>query len=198
MPNIMRSALLKLSRTLLKWPPESSDPSVKQAMVARLGQQTTNLIETGTYMGDMIDAQLDNFDKIVTIELDDALHAAAVKHFAPYPHVSALHGDSGQLMAHAVELCDGPTTFWLDGHYSGGVTAGSNAEMPIMRELSIIADKGDSADVILIDDARLFGWRRGYPRVSRIRDAAKDFWPDHEVRVESDIICIVPPGTSVG
>ena len=161
-------------------------------MVASLGRKTGNLVETGTYMGDMIDAQRDNFGTIVTIELDDDLFAAAEKKYEPYSHITVLHGDSGQLMAKATELCDGPTTFWLDGHYSGGVTAGNNAEMPILRELSVIAARQDPADVILIDDARLFGWRRGYPRISRMRAAAHDFWPGHEFSVVSDIIRIVP------
>ena len=189
----MRSALLNLSRSVLHWPPESSEPSVKQAMVAHLGRQTRNLVETGTYRGDMIDAQRDNFDTIVTIELDDDLFAAAEKKYEPYSHITVLHGDSGQLMVKAIELCDGPTTFWLDGHYSGGVTAGRKTDPPIVQELSIIAARECSDDdVILIDDARLFGWRRGYPRVSRVRAVAKDFWPDHEFSVESDILRIVP------
>jgi hypothetical protein len=189
---IMRSALLKLSRALFKWPPESSDPSVKQAMVARLGRDTTSLVETGTYRGDMIDAQLDNFDTIVTIELDDDLFAAAEKKYEPHPHVSVLHGDSGQLMGQATAMCNGPATFWLDGHYSGGVTAGRKTDPPIVQELAIIAARKDPADVILIDDARLFGWRRGYPRIATVKAAAKGFWPDHRFGVESDIICIVP------
>ena len=190
--SLVRSALLKLSRALLKWPPESSDPSVKQAMVARLGRQTTNLVETGTYRGDMIDAQRNNFDTIVTIELDDELFAAVEKKYEPFSHITVLHGDSGQLMSKATEMCDGPTTFWLDGHYSGGVTAGRKTDPPIVQELSIIAARNDDADVILIDDARLFGWRRGYPRISKIEAVAQDFWPNHRFSVESDIICIVP------
>jgi hypothetical protein len=95
-------------------------------------------------------------------------------------------------MPKAAELCDGPTTFWLDGHYSGGVTAGQKTDPPIVQELAIIAARKDPADVILIDDARLFGWRRGYPRISRVKAAAQGFWPDHQFSVESDIICIVP------
>jgi hypothetical protein len=188
----MRSALLNLSRSVLKWPPESSHPSVKQALVARLGQACTNLVETGTYQGDMIEAQLDNFARLVTIELDDDLFAEARERFAPHPHISVLHGDSGQVLPQAIELCQGPTAFWLDGHHSGGITAGTNADVPIRNELSIIAARKDPGDVILIDDARLFGWRRGYPRILKVRAIAKDFWPDHEFGVESDIICIVP------
>lgn len=188
----MRSALLKLSRSVLGWPPESSDPSVKQAMVDRLGRHATSLVETGTYKGDMIEAQRDNFAHIVTIELDDDLFTSARNRFAASSHISVLHGDSGQVLPQAIDLCRGSTTFWLDGHYSGGVTAGTNADVPILNELSIIAARKNPGDVILIDDARLFGWRRGYPRISKVRAIARNFWPDHEFRVEYDIICIVP------
>jgi len=188
----MRTALLNLSRAVLKWPPESSHPSVKQDMVARLGRDCTSLVETGTYRGDMIDAQLDNFERIATIELDDDLFATARDKFSPHPHVTVLHGDSGEVLPEAIELCHGSTAFWLDGHYSGGVTAGTNADVPILKELATIAARNDPGDVILIDDARLFGWRRGYPRISKVRAIANDIWPGHEFRVEADIICIVP------
>jgi hypothetical protein len=188
----MRTALLNLSRTVLKWPPESSHPSVKQDMVARLGRDCTSLVETGTYRGDMIDAQRDNFERIVTIELDDDLFAAARDTFAADSHITVLHGDSGVVLPEAIAMCHGSTAFWLDGHYSGGVTAGTNANVPILNELAIIAARKDPGDVILIDDARLFGWRRGYPRISKVKAIAKDIWPGHEFRVESDIICIVP------
>jgi hypothetical protein len=188
----MRTALLNLSRTVLKWPPESSDPSVKQDMVARLGHECTSLVESGTYRGDMIDAQRGNFERIVTIELDDDLFAAARDKFAPDPHITVIHGDSGVVLPEAIAMCNGSTAFWLDGHYSGGITAGTNSAVPILTELATIAERNDPGDVILIDDARLFGWRRGYPRISRVRAIARDFWPRHEFLVEEDIICIVP------
>lgn len=189
---MMRSTLLVLSRSILRWPPEPSDPTVKQVTVARLGRGTTCFIETGTYKGDMIEAQRENFEHIATIELDDDLFATAKERFAPHPHISVLHGDSGRVLPEAIKLCPGSTTFWLDGHYSGGVTAGTNSDVPILDELAIIAARKDPRDVILIDDARLFGWRRGYPRISKVRAIAEKFWPDHAFRVESDMICIVP------
>jgi hypothetical protein len=188
----MRAALLNLSRAILKWPAEPTQPSVKQDLVARLGRSCTSLVETGTYKGDMIDAQLDNFEHIVTIELDDDLFAAARDKFAPHPHITVLHGDSGEVLPDAIGLCHGSTAFWLDGHYSGGITAGTNADVPILNELATIAARKNPGDVILIDDARLFGWRRGYPRISKVRAIANDIWPGHEFRIESDIICIVP------
>jgi hypothetical protein len=43
---------------------------------------------------------------------------------------------------------------WLDGHWSGGHTAGAGDECPLLEELSCLKDR--EQDLILIDDARLF------------------------------------------
>jgi len=188
----MRSHLLKVSRALFGWPPEPSPPAVKQALVARFAAQAPNLVETGTFEGDMIEAQRERYARIVTIEMADVLCATAQKRFAAFPHISVLHGDSGRVLPDAFKLIEGPAVFWLDGHYSGGVTAGDDADPPILHELSMIAQRQQDGDVILIDDARLFGWRRGYPRLSTVRQFVRERLSRHEVRVESDVICIEP------
>lgn len=46
--------------------------------------------------------------------------------------------------------------FWLDAHYSGAGTARGFDETPILEEMQVIR-KRHQPDVILIDDARLFG-----------------------------------------
>ncbi len=144
----------------------------------------------------MIEAQRERFARIVTIELADALCAAAQKKFAPFPHISVLHGDSGKLLPNAFKLFEGSAVFWLDGHYSGGKTAGEKTDPPILHELALIAARQERGDVILIDDARLFGWRRGYPRIATVRTFVRDHWPNHELRIESDVICIIPAASS--
>jgi hypothetical protein len=150
------------------------------------------LIETGTFRGDMVEAQRSHFRRIITIELADALWAAARDRFADAPHVTVLHGDSGEKLAEAIRLAEGPVLYWLDGHYSGGDTALGASETPIMREISLIAARGDKHDVIMIDDARLFGWRRGYPRLAVIRKFVSEYWPEHSLTIHSDIIQIAP------
>lgn len=188
----MRSFLLKISRALFAWPPQASPPAVKQALVAKFASRVSNLIETGTFEGDMIEAQRQRYARIVTIEKADGLYAAAEKRFAPFPHISVVHGDSSEVLPDAFSLCEGSAVFWLDGHYSGGVTAGENGDPPILRELAMIAKRRDRRDVILIDDARLFGWRRGYPPIGTVQQFAREHWPNHEFRIESDVICIAP------
>ena len=52
-----------------------------------------------------------------------------------------------------------PTIFFLDAHYSGGETAGSDIDngCPILRELEVIANRNVAGDIIFIDDMRLMG-----------------------------------------
>ena len=52
------------------------------------------LIETGTYYGDMIQAQLENFDYIISIELGYDLFCKAVKRFENNKNVLIINGDS--------------------------------------------------------------------------------------------------------
>jgi hypothetical protein len=192
----MRSLLLKISRSVLHWPPEPSSPATKHALVARFARAAPNLVETGTFEGDMVEAQRENYSRIVTIEMADSLCAAAKNRFAPYKHITVLHGDSGRVLPDALRLLTGPATFWLDGHYSGGQTAGSDTDPPIIHELAMIAARNEPGDIVLIDDARLFGWRRGYPRIGTIRNFAAKHWPNHGISIESDVICILPNQSS--
>jgi hypothetical protein len=74
-----------------------------------------------------------------------------------------LKGDSGGLLPEVIPRIKGRCLFWLDGHYSGGVTARGSEDTPIRKELEHIVAAGRDADVVLIDDARCFDGRNGYP-----------------------------------
>ena len=54
------------------------------------------LVETGTYLGTMIEAQKHYFSKIYSIELDEKLYKNATKRFMSYSHIDIVHGDSSQ------------------------------------------------------------------------------------------------------
>src|SRR5215468_7831826 len=56
------------------------------------------LVETGTYMGDMILAQKDSFEKIYSIELSQALFEKAKKRFRKYSNITLLQGNSGEIL----------------------------------------------------------------------------------------------------
>jgi len=163
---------------------------VKRRAILKARKQTGNkiLVETGTYTGEMVNAQKDHFKKIYSIELGDDLYASAVENFKNYPHISILHGDSGQVLKYLMPLINEPAIFWLDGHYSAGITAKGVKECPIYEELVAIFNGKPLAHTLLIDDARLFVGQNDYPTTDELIREIKNNRPQAEVYCDSDII----------
>ncbi len=115
----------------------------------------TEFIETGTFRGDTAAWAARHFARVCTIEWAQSYHTAAVERFRTTSNVQALRGHSTEVLQSLVPTLTAPALFWLDAHWSGGDTAGSEAECPVLAEISCIA-KSPLAHVILVDDARLF------------------------------------------
>jgi hypothetical protein len=190
----VRKLILQCSRKLFGWPPVAASFDEKAALIQRYRSRfgLNVFVETGTFKAEMIKSQLGHFQKLVSVELSQELFEAARAKFAGDTRVKLYQGDSGVKLGEAVSDLAVPALFWLDAHYSMGVTAGRNMDAPIIRELSWLAARNQPHDVILIDDARLFGWEFGYPRLKVIREYAARHWPRHSFAVESDVICISP------
>src|SRR5688572_14084116 len=58
--------------------------AVKQVMIENYQKQSgfKTLVETGTFLGEMVEAQRNNFEKIYSIELSEKLWQKASKRFA--------------------------------------------------------------------------------------------------------------------
>lgn len=147
------------------------------------------LVESGTYLGDMVWAHQDNFDKIYTIELSKSLHQKAQKRFKKKKHIYTLQGDSGVLMATIVKEINDKAIFWLDGHYSGGITARGDKDCPVLDELKAIFST-NCEHIILIDDARLFIGERDYPSLNAVKTLVLDQYPNSKIKVKNDSIII--------
>jgi hypothetical protein len=193
----MRNVLLKCSRAIFNWPPAPATFAEKSAFITRKGKENglKIFVETGTFHGEMIDAQRVHFQKFFSIELNEELFLAARAKFAHDPQVQLIQGDSGVKLREVADHLNEPALFWLDAHYSRGKTSGGGAEAPIIKELSCLIPRRFN-DVILVDDARLFGLKSDYPKLEVIRKIAAKNWPQHDFTVESDIICILPPRES--
>lgn len=185
----------RASRELAAWyrdgRPAPPPPAAKQRIVADHAKRfrCQCLVETGTYRGDMVEAQKRRFRQIFTIELDARLYERAVARFRADRHVVVLQGDSGRLLPAVISRLEGPTLFWLDGHYSGGLTARGESDTPVVQELAAILADPSSTHVVLIDDARCFG-SGDYPSVDEIRRRVQLARPGWSVQVEDDIIRI--------
>jgi hypothetical protein len=150
------------------------------------------LVETGTYLGDMIYIMEPRFSQLYTIELSQQLYERAQKRFAGKNKVKLLQGDSGEQINKVVSELKGPAIFWLDGHYSEGITAKGDLHTPIVQELKTIF-KSAFPNVILIDDARLFVGKNDYPTIDTVTLLTEQFTTGrYTVKNDNDIIQIIP------
>lgn len=152
--------------------------------------KTNVLIETGTYLGDMVQAMKKSFARIVSFELDEKLAAQAQERFTNDKHVEIVQGDSGKLLGDYLKTINEPCLFWLDGHYSGGITAKGNLETPIKNELQSILSHPVAGHVVLIDDARCFTGENDYPTVEELQQFVKTHKPELKFAVDTDVIRI--------
>lgn len=165
---------------------------VKQAAIseARYKSGCKVFIETGTYLGDMVEAQKKNFKKVYSIELGNDLYNEALKKFEHDDNVTILQGDSGDVLMGLLPQIDEPAVFWLDGHYSEGFTAKGKLDTPVLAELELILAHVIDDHVILIDDARCFNGRGDYPSIEDLRNLVNAKRPGLQFSVRDDMIRI--------
>jgi hypothetical protein len=166
--------------------------AVKQHTVKNFAQKygTRVFIEVGTYLGDMVAAVCNDFERIYSIELSEDLFSRAAKKFAGYKHITILHGDSFQVLPEILRHIDVPCLFWLDGHYSIGNAAIGNNEGSIMEELRQICAHPIKNHVILIDEANLFAGKNDFPTLEFMWTFVESRLPDCEFDAQNDIIRI--------
>lgn len=192
----MSPALIRLTRrrVALQWRlsgrPLPPPHVVKQLVVLRYQQarKFSTFIETGTFTGEMVAAMRPHFQRLVSIELSPEIHRAAVQRFAGDPGIELLSGDSALMLPRVLERLGDPALFWLDGHFMGGVTARGEKDSPVSAELRALLSHHVRGHVVLIDDARLFSGRDGYPTISNLVAWIERERPGSDVRIEDDIV----------
>jgi len=169
--------------------------AVKQDYVRKYAKEfdARILVETGTYLGQMIYAMKDDFEALVSIELSEELHGNAVRLFKRYRNVKIVQGDSGKILLSVLEGIHQTCLFWLDGHSSEGITKKGESSTPIVGEIGFIkehATRNGIEHVILIDDARNFNGTDDYPRIDVFENLVKALFPDYAFEIHDDIIAI--------
>jgi hypothetical protein len=150
------------------------------------------LVETGTYMGEMVEALRESFEQVYSIELNEKFAQRAQRYFRGRKNVKILQGDSGIVIGDLMKGIDRPTLFWLDGHWSADETARGEKSTPIMEELGHILRAKDLRHVILIDDARAFGKSEDYPTMDELKSFVLSLRKSVKIFTENDIIRILP------
>jgi len=119
------------------------------------------------------------------------LYQNALRRFDRNNKIHLYCGDSGKMLNRIIEEI--PSThrvlFWLDGHYSAGITAKGDKDTPILSELDHVFSLL-SEGVILIDDARCFTGIGDYPTIEDLKEyIQKRVHSDFSIK--NDIIIVI-------
>lgn len=173
--------------------PSPAPNVVKMAVVRHFVEASgaKYFVETGTFLGSMVEHIAATGVECYTIEIDDIIYARAIRILARHKNIQCLKGDSAVVLPQLLEKIDQPAVFWLDGHYSGGFTGKAKIDTPISAELDMIMAHPVKRHIVLIDDARDFNGAAGYPALSALL-AHFEGDEDYRAEVSADIIRILP------
>jgi hypothetical protein len=169
-------------------PPHRGKVKVLRGYAQKTGYKT--FIETGTCRGDTVFALRNAFKRLITIELSEQLFQDAQRRFVRYKHIEVLQGDSGKVLASVLARINEPCVFWLDAHYSAGITAKGDLDTPVSTEIALIAGHHVRSHVLLIDDARCFDGTNDYPKLNELEASVRELRPDWLFEVANDVIRI--------
>jgi len=112
-------------------------------------------IETGTLMGNTILAMEPLFDKLYTVEISPKMYNMAKEKYKGNK-IEFILGDSSEMFPMLLPRVQENTIFFLDGHWSGGMTGQGEKDCPLVEEIEAIQNLFTSEAIIVIDDYRLF------------------------------------------
>lgn len=161
-------------------------------------QNSMNLsvaVEGGTYNGGTSLLMSKFFEKVYTIEKSEKMYEIGEEKLGHIKNVKRLFGDTRSHLPDIVGYNDN-ILFWLDAHWSGGMTYGEEDECPLLDELGAIFSADLTNFAIMIDDARLFlappPLPHNYLNWPTIKDICLTVPEGFDIIVFEDVIYVVP------
>jgi hypothetical protein len=152
---------------------------VKQKVLLRNGLRDATWIESGTYMGDTTSVLSKVAKMVYSIEPEPTLFSKAEQKFKNTSNVKIIQALSEDVFPKLLPTISGDICFWLDGHYSEGITFKGPQDTPIIDELAVIAGNITKTNkiVVMVDDIRCFDPKNpefsAYPPVDVLVDWAR-------------------------
>ena len=156
-----------------------SPPFIKQKVLLRNGLRDATWVETGTYMGDTTSVLSKVAKMVYSIEPEPTLFSKAEQKFSNTSNVKIIKGLSEEVLPKLLPTIRGNICFWLDGHYSEGITFRGPRDTPVLDELKAIGENLTKIGeiVVMVDDVRCFDPRNpefsAYPPVDVLVDWAR-------------------------
>jgi len=130
---------------------------LKKEILIKYKKDCQVFIETGTLHGAAVGLALEfDFKQIYSCELSERLYNETLEKY-PIGKVRLYNSDSTLFLNSLLPNIKDKSLFWLDAHYSGGITTYLDTKCPILNELNQIKQHSVKNHTILIDDVRLFG-----------------------------------------
>lgn len=150
-------------------------------------------IETGTYYGKTTREASALYDEVYSVELSSHLYNDCVNALASQPNVHLYNGESPEFLKNILSTIKGTPLFWLDAHYSSGVTAHGKKETPVVEEVEAIQKSGIKNGVVMIDDMRYFCTTyKSYPSLTEICNLVLKINPDYQLILLGDVLIAFP------
>ena len=171
---------------------------IPKDLIAELSRAfgVTYFVETGTHHGWSALWASGHFEKVWTVELDEALFRRASRRLANRANVEQHLGPSVEMLRSVVPLLDRPAFFWLDAHWSGEDTGGEAYPCPLQDEIEEI-DASPLEHIIAVDDVRFclnakppFG--RGWPEIGTLAELLRARHSDSYLAIHYDIAFRLP------
>ena len=135
---------------------EHSPQMIKEFVFERYGIDNAPWVETGTFQGKTTNFLRERYPHVYTIEPEIKLYKDAMKRFIG-KNVTLYNDVSENVFPNLLKKLSGDVNFWLDGHYSEGITFKGDKDCPVEDELNIIEANLNNFNkiTILIDDVEL-------------------------------------------
>lgn len=196
LPHFLRQALINIQWTfkyVLSFGLSSAPPWLKRIILKADTDKNMTFIETGTYFGDTTLFLSKNFSKVISIEPEKTIYAFALKRLKKHTNVSLYNGSSEEVFETILSKEKGNICFFLDGHYSDGVTFLGEEFSPMKEELRLISKYKNNFKIckIIVDDFRLFGQTKtptNYPDRMFLVNFAENEGLDWEIKADMFIM----------
>jgi len=138
---------------------------------------STTVIEIGTYKGVTAKRLSRIFDSVISVEISPELYEISCKRCENRTNIELILGDgSDELPKIAARVSN--AVLFLDGHFSGADTSQGDEPEPVLKELDFIKPYLENFNAIVIDDFRLFGVDKGWPKKSEVMAKLEQVLPE--------------------